>query len=142
MRITQRVQYLHDPVYRVSFIVVCSAAKDFRPTVARTLLTTTATAAQRRAILRALDLSMEEAWYTCYGRCFRLDPPNGTGGTLPFVVVWVQPREGNVATLVHELWHAAYWVFRERGVRFDSGMGADEPMAYYLSWLTERVLAG
>jgi hypothetical protein len=55
-------------------------------------------------------------------------------------VIWVKPGQ-HVSVLMHEAWHAAYWVLRSRGVQFDDGYGADEPMAYYLQWIVRSALS-
>jgi hypothetical protein len=70
--------------------------------------------------------------------CFRLAPPDHTRkDVLPVIIIWLQPGV-HVSTLVHEAWHAAFWVLRRRGVDFASDDLAHEPMAYYLDWIVRR----
>lgn len=115
-----------DDVYRSDWMLAICAPEVFHATVRRLLR------AHRVEQHIAEEIIGHLAGHTlegCNGRAFRL-PSNAHGYSL--VIVWCRPGAG-FDTLVHEIWHAAFWVFRSRGV-MDLDEGMDEPMAYYLAW--------
>ena len=62
----------------------------------------------------------------------------GKGETADIGLIYVQPGMP-ISVLVHEVWHACFWCFQEHHVDF-SGYGANEPMAYYLDWMIDKIL--
>lgn len=127
-----------DQVYRVSYFALCCRREQVIPTFKKLLRTTDFAAANQRELVNLVkDVDFDD----CNGRTIRLPyrkHPASTS-TYPVVVIWVRP-DADVAVLTHECWHALYWVFTNRGVCFDEGMGADEPVAYYLTYLIRKAL--
>ena len=140
MRLTRRfARWFSDPVYRVNYFVVCVPRADFIETLRALVTTTDLTKAEQGALIGAVQQSPGNL-DGCNGRCYRLSVNAGKGaGRFPVVVIWVLPGV-DVTVVMHECWHALYWVFQHRGVQFDDGEGADEPVAYYLQSLVRRAL--
>lgn len=125
-----------DRQYRVDYFVICSRAQDFHPTLLK-LLKRTKLAEQAADIVRVVAESPVSG---CNGRCWRL----AIDAMTQIIIIWLRPG-ADISVVTHEVWHAAFWVFQERGITLDSGVttwrnGADEPMAYYLQWLVRSVL--
>lgn len=131
MKLKPFARWFPDPVYRVTFFVVCCRSEAFMATLTKLVALTDHP--RKPAFLRAVSGSYDDAMEGCNGRCFRIDGPKSAA------VIWIQPGV-DVSVLVHELWHALFWIFQHRGVRFDAGEGADEPVAYYLQSLMRRAL--
>jgi hypothetical protein len=136
-------RHWEDPVYRVSWIVVCTPRPSFVSAVRRALRRVDR--ADAAAILRALTDSGSTAADLdgCAGTCYQLDPIIA-GNPVPIVVIWINPG-ADISVLVHEAWHGVYWVFRSRHVGLDDGGdpksgGADEPLAYYLQHVVRAAL--
>lgn len=128
MRLRPGARDFYDPIYRVTYVVIISRPEEFRPTLKKLL----------RVTVRPAPAASIWAWTThdvstCNGRVWRLEP-----GKAQVVVIWLRAG-GDMGTLVHEVWHAARWVLETRGVRGISE-DLDEPMAYYLQWITRRAL--
>lgn len=136
------VRSFSDPIYRVSFVAVCCAPGDIVRKVRLALRQQTdASSKITNKIATALQASVDRgATEGAGGVAFRIDPDTrGTHG--PFAVIWARPGS-HEKVIVHEAWHVAFWVFRNRGVNFHSTDDVMEPMAYYLEWLVNAALGG
>lgn len=138
MKLKPFARLFSDQVYRLTYFVICSPRQAFVPEFTKLLKTTDLSPKGRQGVLDALLASDGARVDDCTGRCFRLTPDDGQN-QLPMAVIWLLPGE-SVSVLTHEAWHAVFWVFRERGVSFEDGYGADEPVAYYLDFLIRKAL--
>jgi len=137
MRLKPFARSFADRLYRVDYFVVCSREQDFHPTLLKLIKRTSKIAKLAPSIVRNVAMSPVDG---CNGRCWRL----AISPKLHVIIIWLRPG-ADVSVVTHEIWHAAFWVFQERGATLDSGVttwrnGADEPMAYYLQWLVRSVL--
>jgi hypothetical protein len=131
MRLKPFARWFPDRIYRVTFFVICCREQDFIPTLRKLVGRTNCP--DKQGLVRAVEASPHDMT-DVNGRCFRI-----AGKATPCAVIWLRPGV-DVSTLVHELWHALFWIFRDRGVQFDDGVGADEPVAYYLQAIVRQSL--
>lgn len=118
-----------DPIYRVDYFVVCAEERDYLPALRKLLRSYTILS--RKTQQEILDRA-QHPLTRCAGRCIRLSNPK-----VEAVVIWLRPG-ADISVLVHEAWHAAYWVFEGRVTAWNDGV--DEPMAYYLQWIVRQAL--
>jgi hypothetical protein len=128
-----------DPIYRTDFFIVCSEGEKFHAALGRLLRASRIADAEQEIVGEVAKASVEE----CTGRCWRLERVTGRR-TNALVVIWLRP-DSDISVVTHEAWHAAFWIFQQRGFQFDSGTsswqnGVDEPIAYYLQWLVRSIL--
>lgn len=138
MKLRPFARFFSDRIYRTNYLAICCARPALMHHARRLVRTTNLTRDDREGLLRALAASIDYD-ANCNGQCFRLNPTDAAGNTVAFSVLWFRPGV-DVSVVTHEAWHALFWTFRDRGVRFDAGDGADEPVAYYLQWIVRSVL--
>ena len=131
-RLRPFARFWYDPVYRVNLFAICCWPNAFHANVRR-LLKGTVLQSRADEVIGHLGAPLDG----CAGRTFRLAIAAQTGGLHPIVVLWIRPGS-DVSVVTHEAWHAAWWIFHERGVTFNEG--ADEPMGYYLQFLVRAAL--
>lgn len=141
MRLKPFARFFGESIYRTDYFVICSREQDFIPTLKKIIKTDTNLGKGGLDIVNHVAKSSNEE---CNGRTWRLTHRTSKRKVNAIIVIWMRPGV-DVSIVTHEAWHAAFWIFQDRGMHLDAGHsptynGADEPMAYYLQWLVRSML--